>query len=314
MILHDKRIKLIAAFAAIFLIWGSTYLAVKYAIEAIPPFLMMGIRCVIAGLILYFWNRWREDERAAKEHVIPLIIIGTLFFLGGFGLQAWAQQKIPTGLTALLIASQPLWIATIESFVVKADKATPRMILGLMIGFLGIGLLIAPWQGLGNQQLDSLSVLAILVGAVSWSAGSVYSRVAKLPKSPALSAGLELIVGGVLLIICGLLLGEGSQFHLHELTIRSLLGLMYLIIFGSIITFTAYIWLLSVAPATRVGTHAYINPVIAVFLGWAIAGESLSLQIFVATIIIVISVYLVLGPKRKVSLRVNPSPIRNAEA
>jgi len=309
---QHMQFKLIAAFAAIYGIWGSTFIAIKYAVAAIPPFLMMGIRSLAAGLILYLWSRGRGDEKAKEEHVIPIAIIGTLFFLVGHGLLAWGQQKVSSGLAALLCASQPLWIAVIESFMVKDYKATSRTIIGLVIGFLGISLLFAPWEKFSTHHIDSLSAFAILLGALSWSGGAVYSRVAKLPKSPGLSAGLELIVGGLLLLACGLLMGEGNQLRLHELPLHSLLGLLYLIMFGSVITFTAYIWLLSVASATRVGTHAYVNPVIAVFFGWAIAGESLSLQIFMATIIIVISVYLILGQKReKVSPGANPGLIRN---
>jgi len=299
--MHDKsvQLKLLAAFAAIYGIWGSTFIAIKYAVEAIPPFLMMGIRSLAAGIILYLWNRGRGDEKVKREHVIPIVIIGTLFFLVGHGLLAWGQQKVPSGLAALLCASQPLWIATIESFMVKDHKATPKTIFGLVIGFLGISLLFAPWEKLGNHHVDSLSAFAILLGALSWSGGAVYSRIAKLPKSPVLSAGLELIVGGLLLLACSLLMGEGNQLRLHELSLHSLLGLLYLIIFGSIITFTAYIWLLSVTSATRVATHAYVNPIIAVFLGWAIANESLSLRILAAAIVIVVSVYLVLGRTKK---------------
>jgi len=306
--MHDKsvQLKLLAAFAAIYGIWGSTFIAIKYAVAAIPPFLMMGIRSLAAGLILYLWSRGRGDEKVKKEHVIPIVIIGTLFFLVGHGLLAWGQQKVPSGLAALLCASQPLWIAAIESFMVKDHKATPKTIFGLVIGFFGISLLFAPWEKLGNNHIDFLSAFAILLGALSWSGGAVYSRVAKLPKSPILSAGLELIVGGFLLVACGWLIGEGGQLRLDALPLRSILGLLYLILFGSIITFTAYIWLLSITSATRVATHAYVNPVIAVFLGWAIAGESLSLQIFVATIIIVISVYLVLGRARR---EISPSRI-----
>jgi len=312
---QHMQFKLLAAFAAIYGIWGSTFIAIKYAVAAIPPFLMMGIRSLAAGFILYLWSRARGDEKAKGEHVIPLVIIGTLFFLVGHGLLAWGQQKVPSGLAALLCASQPLWIATIESFMVKDHQATPKTIFGLVIGFLGISLLFAPWEKLGNHHVDSLSAFAILLGALSWSGGAVYSRVAKLPKSPFLSAGFELIVGGFLLLACGLLMGEGNQLRLHELPLHSLLGLLYLIIFGSVITFTAYIWLLNITSATRVGTHSYVNPVIAVFLGWAIAGEALSLQIFMATISIVISVYLILGrTRREISPSAGSHLIRNAEA
>jgi len=308
----QMQIKLLAAFAAIYFIWGSTYLAIKYAIEGIPPFLMMGTRSLAAGLILYLWSRGRGDEKVKRENVIPIVVIGVLFFLVGHGLLAWGQQRIASGSAALLVASEPLWIAVIEAFMVRNDRATSRTIIGLVCGFLGISLLFAPWQKLGNHHVDSLSAFAILFGTLSWSLGAVYSRVAKLPKSPVLSAGLQLIVGGFLLVASGLLMGEGSRLQLDVLSLRSFLGLMYLIVFGSIITFTAYVWLLSMTSATRVATHTYVNPVIAVFLGWALAGESLSWQTFVATSIIVISVYLVLGrTKKEISPSANPSLTRN---
>jgi drug/metabolite transporter (DMT)-like permease len=305
--------KLLAAFAAIYFIWGSTYLAIKYAIEGIPPFLMMGTRSLAAGLILYLWSRGRGDAKVKRENVIPIVIIGVLFFLVGHGLLAWGQQRISSGSAALLVTTEPLWIAVIEAFLVKGDRATSRTIIGLICGFVGISLLLAPWEKLGHHHVDSLSAFAILFATLSWSLGAVYSRVARLPKSPALAAGLELIVGGFLLVACGLLMGEGSRLQLEAISLRSVLGLLYLIVFGSVITFTAYVWLLSITSATRVATHTYVNPVIAVFLGWAIAGEPLSLQTFVATSIIVIAVYLVLGRTRTKRLQEpGPSLRRNA--
>lgn len=291
---HQEQFKFIAAFAAIYIIWGSTYLAIKFALETIPPFLMMGIRSASAGIILYLWNRSRGTEQVKKEHWLAIVIIAIAFFLVGHGLLAWGQKKVPSGLAALLVASEPLWIATIESLLVRDFKVTPRTVTGLVLGFIGISLLITPWEELGTNHVDTIPALVIVLGALSWSGGAVYSRVAKLPKSPILAAGLELIVGGLLLIAGGLLMGEGKQLLMNEITTRSLFGLGYLILFGSVITFTAYVWLLSVTSATRISTHSYVNPVIAVFLGWAIAGESLSLHIIVPTVIVVISVYLVL--------------------
>ncbi len=311
---QQSQIKLIAAFAAIYFIWGSTYLAIKYALEAIPPFIMMGTRSLAAGLILYLWSHTRGDEKVKKENVIPIVIIGILFFLVGHGLLAWGQQRIASGFAALLVASEPLCIAVIEAFLVRDDKAASRTIIGLICGFLGISILLAPGQELGAHDVDFLSAFAILLGTLSWSLGAVYSRVAKLPKAPALAAGLELLVGGFLLVICGLFMGEGSRLQIDALSLRSILGLVYLIVFGSVVAFTAYVWLLSFTSATRVATHTYVNPVIAVFLGWAVAGEPMSLQTFVATIIIVISVYLVLGKKREISPRLDTRFIRNAEA
>lgn len=296
---QQSRLKLIAAFAAIYFIWGSTYLAIKYALAGIPPFLLMGTRSLVAGAILYLWSRARGDEKVKKEHVIPIVIIGTLFFLVGHGLLAWGQQSIASGSAALLVTTEPLWIAAVEALIISNDRATSRTIIGLICGLLGIGILLAPGQKLDLHGMDFLSAIAILLGTLSWAVGAVYSRVAKLPKAPARAAGLELIVGGVLLVTSGLSMGEGSRIHFEALPLQSVFGLMYLIVLGSVIAFTSYVWLLSVTTATRVATHTYVNPVIAVFLGWALAGEPLSLQTFVATMIIVLSVYLVLGQKQR---------------
>lgn len=295
---QQQRIKLLAAFAAIYFIWGSTYLAIKYALETIPPFLMMGTRSLAAGAILYLWSRARGEEKLRKENVLPIVTIGILFFLVGHGLLAWAQQRIASGPAALLVASEPMWIALIEAFLVRTDRASFKTIVGLAFGLLGLGLLLAPGQKLGAHDMDLVGALVILIGTLSWSVGAVYSRIAKLPKAPALTAGLQLIVGGILLVSTGLLLGEGSRLHLDALSLRSVFGWVYLVTFGSVVAFTAYVWLLRQVSATQVATHTFVNPVIAVFLGWAVAGEPLSPQTLAATIVIVISVSLVLGKKK----------------
>jgi len=311
---QQSNFKLIAAFGAIYFIWGSTYLAIKYALEAFPPFLMMGARSLGAGLILYLWSRARGNEKLSREHILPIIIIGVLFFLIGHGLLAWGQQRISSGSAALLVTSEPLWIALIETLFISTGIATSRTLIGLVCGFVGISFLLAPGLKLGMHDMDALSAFAILFSTLSWSIGAVYSRVAKLPKSAALAAGAELIVGGVLLVGSGLFLGEGSRLQVEALPLRPVLGLIYLIIFGSVIAFTAYVWLLSLTSATRVATHTYVNPVIAVFLGWALAGEPMSAQTLVATLVIVISVYLVLGQKSESPGALSPRLIQNMEA
>ena len=290
---HNISTKAILAFAAIYLIWGSTYLAIRYAVETIPPLLMMGTRSLVAGSILVVWSRMRGDEFPRGEHWPALIIIGTSFFLIGHGLLAWAEQKVPSGLAALLVGSEPAWIALIEWTFVGDYKLGAKGITGLILGFGGTVLLVAPSGGLGTNQTDLLGAGAIVIGTLSWSGGAIYSRVAKLPKSPRMNAGMELMIGGVLLLTAGLSFGEGREFH--SVSIHSLLALLYLITFGSIIAFSAYVWLLSHTSATRVSTHTYVNPVIAVVLGWALAGETLSLLTVAATAIIILSIYLVLG-------------------
>jgi len=286
--------KVLLAFFAIYFIWGSTYLAIKYAVETIPPFLMMGTRSIVAGTILFLWSRFRGDENVRKEQWPSLFIIGALFFLVGHGALAWAQQKVPSGLAALLVASEPLWIALIESSAIRNFKIGFGGVVGLVLGFVGMLVLIMPSHSLGLEQTDAVGTAAILIGTLSWSSGAVYLRMAKLPKSSTLTAGVELIIGGLLLYIAAFAFGEVNYILNHSVSTRSILALGYLIIFGSIVAFTAYVWLLSKTSATRVATHTYVNPVIAVILGWAAAQEPLSLNTMIATVIIIVSVYLVL--------------------
>jgi drug/metabolite transporter (DMT)-like permease len=286
--------KALLAFFAIYFIWGSTYLAIKYAVETIPPFLMMGMRSVIAGAILFFWSRLRGDETVRKEHWPSLLIVGVVFFLIGHGALAWAQQKVPSGLAALLVASEPLWIALIEFSAVRSFRIGFGGVIGLILGFIGMLVLIVPGMALGTEQVDIIGAAAILLATISWSSGAVYLRVARLPKSSLLAAGLELIIGGVLLCFASFASGEGARLASHSVSLRSLLALGYLVLFGSVVAFTAYVWLLGQTSATRVSTHTYVNPIIAVILGWAIAQESFTASTLMATAIIPVSVYLVL--------------------
>ena len=287
---QQSKGRVLAAYAAVFVIWGSTYLAIRYAIETIPPFLMMGVRSILAGSILLFWTR-KSGTRVAGEQWVPLVIVAVLFFVLGHGLLAWAQKSVASGLAAVLIASDPLWIALIESFVIKEFRLRSRQIIGLIIGFAGIVLLFLPGQ---VMRMDTMGAAMILLSAISWSIGAVYSRVTNIPKVAALASGIELILGGLFLVLIALLLGEFQSFHLSDVSLRSFLALSYLVIFGSVVTFTAYVWLLGVTSATRVATHTYVNPVIAVFLGWALAGEQLTLMMMIASAVILLSVYLVL--------------------
>ena len=288
----STRTKIVCAFGAVYLIWGSTYLAIRYAIETIPPFLMMGVRSIIAGAILYAWSH-AEGERIQRDELRPVIIIGILFFLLGHGLLSWAQKTVASGLAAVIIASDPLWIAVIESFTIKGFRLSKKQIVGAIAGFAGVGLLFLPSKS-ETLAMDSVGAFVILLSAIAWSIGAVYSRVAKLPKSSILASGLELIIGGILLCAAAVPLGELDGFRPSAISIRSLVAMGYLIVFGSVITFTAYVWLLTVTTATRVATHTYVNPVIAVVLGWLFADEHFPPRMLVASAVIIASIYLML--------------------
>lgn len=293
---QQSKLKILAAFIAVYFVWGTTYLAIKYAIETIPPFLMMGMRSLSAGLVLYTWGRIRGDANVTRKEIPSLILIGFLFFLIGHGVLAWAQKTVPSGVAALLIASEPIIIALFEPMFTGEGRVGKRTVLGMLIGMSGIAVLILP-KGFDFKNANLLGSFGILVCTFSWASGAIYSRVAKLPRSPLITGGLQLLFGGVLLIFASFMLGEWSVFTISQVAIRSWSGLAYLVVFGSIITFSAYTWLLTITSATRISTHTFINPVVAVIIGWAFGGEALTGEMLIATVLIVISVYLVLFRK-----------------
>lgn len=292
---RDARhtVKLVAAFAAIYLIWGSTYLGIRFAIETIPPLLMMGARNFLAGVLLYAWMRTRGAAPPDRRHWAAALATGALLFLADHGLLAWAEQRVPSGLAALLSATLPFSMVLIARAAGKESKLAGRVIGGLCIGLAGVALLVGPDALFHGGPTDIVGCSAILLGTIAWSAGSVYGRVARLPESPALSAGMQMIAGGGALLGAGLLFGEGARFHAAEVSARSLLSFGYLILFGSVVAFTAYIWLLGVASPARVATYAYVNPVVALLLGWALAGEPIGARTWVAAAVILAGVALV---------------------
>lgn len=292
--MKQQNFKMLSAFGAIYIIWGSTYLATRYAIETIPPLMMIGIRSLTAGVILYVLNRFNNKEKIKVENIFPLITLGAMFFLIGHGLLAWAQQYVPSGMAAVLVTPEPLWIMGIEWFFLKDIRIKLRGILGLFLGFGGVVYLVASTTSNTTSNNDFLGSALIVFSTFSWGGGAVYSRIANVPKSPMLSSGMELIFGGMLVLIASFIIGESSQFHLSQVTLKSFFGLLYLIIFGSVIAFSAYVWLLGHTSVTRISTHTYVNPVIAVFLGWLFANEQITTALLVATAVIIISVYLVL--------------------
>lgn len=291
-----SKLKMLAAFVAVYFIWGTTYLAIKYAIETIPPFMMMGMRSLLAGIVLYSWGRLRGDANPTRKELPSLIGIGCLFFMIGHGVLAWSQQTVPSGVAALLIASEPIIIALFEPLFTREGRVGKNTILGMLIGITGIIVLVLP-KGLNFENANLLGSFGILVGASSWASGAIYSCVAKLPRSPLITGGMQLLFGGILLVLMSFILGEWSDFNFSQVIIRSWLGLAYLIVFGSIITFSAYTWLLTVTSATRISTHTFINPIVAVLVGWAFGGEALTKNMLLASVLIIIAVYLVLFRK-----------------
>ncbi len=280
-----QRLKLVLAFAAVYLLWGSTYLAIRIAIETVPPFLMAGVRHLTAGVALYVWMRLRKTPRPSLLQWASAAVVGGLMLLGGNGGVTWAEQRVPSGVAAVLVATVPLWIALMDWWQ-RRTKPRVSVIVSLALGLLGIVLLVGPEDLVGGGQIDLVGAGVLVLAAILWAAGSLYSRRAGVD-STLLSTGMEMVAGGSLLLLASLVTGQASAFDVSRVSLSSVLALGYLIVFGSLLGFTSYIWLLrSVAPSAA-STYAYVNPVVAVFLGWALGGEPLTARTLVSAAIIV---------------------------
>ena len=290
---HATRAQIIAAFASIYLIWGSTYLAIRYADQTIPPFIMGGIRFLISGAMLYGWARYRGAPRPSGVHWRNAVIAGAFLLLGGNGAVVWAEQFVPSGMTALLVSILPFWLVIIEWVRPPRRRPAGAVLVGLILGFIGIAVLVGPADLGGRGDVRPVGALVLIVGSLSWAIGSFYSRDAELPESGLLTTGMEMLGGGALLLFVGAFAGEFSAFDIHAISRASAAGLVYLITFGSLLGFTSYIWLLDKVSPARLGTYAYVNPVVAVMLGWAIAGERLSVRTAVAATIVICAVALI---------------------
>jgi drug/metabolite transporter (DMT)-like permease len=287
------RFRIIIAFAAIYLVWGSTYLAIRFAIETLPPLLTAGARFAVAGPLLYAWARRGGGPRPSRRQWLAAVIAGGLLLLGGNGLVTSAEERVSSGLTALLVATVPLWMVLLDWVFLRAGRPSLKVLLGLALGLVGIVLLIGPAHMLGEHRIDLIGVGLALVAALSWAIGSLYARRAPLPDPPLLGTAMEMISGGVLLLLASGIKGEWGQVDFAAVSVSSWLALAYLTVLGSIVGFTGYTWLLRVSTPARVSTYAYVNPVIAVMLGWALGGETLTAQMLLAAVVIICAVVLI---------------------
>ena len=288
-----SRSQILAAFASIYIIWGSTYLAIRYAVQTIPPFLMGGLRFVISGALLYAWSRYRGAERPSRLHWRNAFIAGGFLLVGGNGAVVWAEQFVPSGLTALLVSILPFWLVIIEWVRPPQRRPAAAVLIGLIIGFIGIVVLVGPGNLGGRGDVRPIGAVVLILGSLSWAIGSFFSRDADLPQSGLLTTGMEMLGGGVLMLVVGTLSGEVSHFDIGHVSAASAIGLLYLVTFGSLLGFTSYIWLLDKVSPARLGTYAYVNPIVAVVLGWAIASERLSFRTAVAAAMVICAVALI---------------------
>ena len=294
----SSRTVLLLSFAAIYLIWGSTYLAIRVAVETLPPFTMAGVRFIVAGAILYGWLAVQGRARATARQWLDNLVVGALLLVGGNGVVVWAEQAIPSGITTLIISISPLFMVMIDWMLPKGTRPSLPTLIGLALGFAGLVLLIGGGISEG-QSIDLWRCAGLMVACVSWSVGSLYSRYTKNPAEPLTAATLQMLAGGALMFLIGLGRQELVGFSSALLTPRSILAWSYLVIAGSLIAFPAYVYLLKHTTPARISTYAYVNPVVAVFLGWLILREPVSTRTLIASAIIVVAVAIITTQKSK---------------
>ncbi len=288
------KVKVWTALGAIYIVWGLTYLAIRFGVETIPPFLMAGTRFLVAGLILYIWRRLAGDPNPTPRQWRSAVIVGLLLLVGGNGLVSWAEQHVASGIAALMIAAVPLWMALIDTVRPKGITPDWKIVLGLLVGFGGLALLVTSSKSASaSAGMNPVGLGVLLLASLLWSFGSIYSRDAEMPESSLLGTGIEMLGGAAGLFLAGTLTGEWQVLHIAAITGRSLLGLAYLVVFGSMVGFVAYAWLLRNAPLSLVSTYAYVNPVVAIFVGAWLGNELINGRIIIAALIIIGSVFVI---------------------
>jgi drug/metabolite transporter (DMT)-like permease len=291
-----SRLLIWAGILVLYFVWGSTYLGIRVAIDTIPPFVMAGIRFVIAGIVLLGWSILRDGRSftwpSAREWR-DTTIVGGLLLLGGMGLVSWGEQTVPSGIAALMVAMMPVWVAVL-GWVFLRERLAPAAIVGIVIGIAGVAILVGP-EGAPSEGSDPSGVLALILSPISWAIGSLYSaNRARLPQQPLVATGAQMLTGGVLLSVVGLITGEWTTFSPAAVSVDSLIALAYLTVIGSLLAFTTYGWLLRVAPLQFIATYAYVNPIVAVFLGVLVLSEPLTPRTLVAGAVIVFAVALII--------------------
>lgn len=287
-----SRARVLAAFATVYVVWGSTYLAIRYAITSLPPLLMAATRFLAAGAMLYAWLRIRSGvERPTRAQWGWAGLAGVLMLAGGNGAVVWAEQRLASGVVALVVATVALWVVVLEWLRPSGKRPTALVLTGVLLGLAGVGVLVGP-GGFGGRGMDPLATGVLVLASLSWAVGSLLARSPRMPRPTLLGAAVQMLAGGVALLVAGIVAGELADVSFARVTPISLVALGYLIVFGSLIGYSTFVWLVTnVAPA-RAATYAYVNPVVAVLLGWAIAGERLDARVLVASAVIVAAVAL----------------------
>jgi drug/metabolite transporter (DMT)-like permease len=301
---RPARWKTLLAFAILYFVWGSTFLAIRIGVREVPPLLLAGMRFFAAGIVLYVWMRATGTTAPSRREWASVTLLAVLIFLVDYGLVFWAEQRVPSGITAVMLATIPVFTALAEILILRTQRLTFRLGIALLVGLAGVAVLVSRSVSFGDAPIETSGALALVVGAISWSLASVLSRKLSLPQSKVMSSGAQMLVGGIMLILAAAMFGEFRSFHAREVSTDAWLALAYLIVAGSIIAFTAYVWLIHHESPTKVGTYAYVNPVIAVVLGYFLGGEALGKRTLLGTFLVLVSVVVITTtPKKKIELK-----------
>ncbi len=287
------RAKTLLAFAIIYFVWGSTFLAIRIGVQAVPPFLFAAMRFLAAGFALYGWVRIKGERNPNPRQWMSILLLAALIFVGDYGLLFWAEQRVPSGVAAVMLATIPAFMALSEIALLRTQRLTVRLAIALLTGTCGVAVLVSHSLNLGGAPIDRAGAVALIFGAISWSVASALTRKLPLPASKSMSSGAQMLAGGLLLTLAAAARGELRGFHPSAIPLEAWLALLYLIVAGSIIGFTAYLWLLHHQSPTKVGTYAYVNPVVAVLLGYFAGGEPLGTRTIVGSLCVLASVVMI---------------------
>ena len=296
---HRPTWKTLLAFAIIYFVWGSTFLAIRVGVHEVPPFLLAAMRFLVAGFVLYAWMIARGEHSPSMRQWASASLLAILIFVLDYGLLFWAEQRVPSGIAAVMMATIPVFMALSEIIFLRTQKLTVRLALALMVGIGGVAVLMSRSLNLGGAPIDRMGAVALVVASMSWSIASALTRKLPLPPSKVMSSGAQMLTGGVFLALTSAALGEFRNFHPWTVSRGAWLSLLYLIVPGSIIAFTAYVWLIHHESPTKVGTYAYVNPVVAVLLGYFLGGEALGLRTILGTVFVLISVVVITTTRAK---------------
>jgi drug/metabolite transporter (DMT)-like permease len=301
-ITHRPTWKTLLAFAIIYFVWGSTFLAIRIGVHEVPPLLFAAMRFLVAGLVLYGWMIARGERSPNPRQWMSVVVLALLIFVIDYGLLFWAEQRVPSGIAAVIMATIPVFIALSEILFLRTQRLTVRLAAALLIGIAGVAVLMSRSLNLGGAPIDRVGAIAIIIGSLSWSIASVLTRRLPLPSSKVMSSGAQMLAGGILLTLAAAAFGEFRNFHPSTISAGAWFSLLYLIIAGSIIGFTAYVWLIHHESPTKVGTYAYVNPVVAVLVGFFFGGETLGLRTILGTLFVLISVVVITTTRAKTTV------------